>query len=170
MQKEFPEDQEITTFVATFAPLLAGAMRLRTLRLRDRQFYTEARKTKQAIIDAAEHPARHPGIQRIQDIFRQKAHRLYHWAGDRKVPAENTFAERDLRGLVIARKVSFGSQSDAGPRTREVLMTALLTLKKRYPDFQARFKTPSTEPPRVPASTPTTSCSDQIPSNPPNTE
>jgi hypothetical protein len=33
--------------------------------------------------------------------------------------------------LVIARKVSFGSQADAGAKTREILMTTLLTLKKR---------------------------------------
>ncbi|NQT83870.1 hypothetical protein HQ563_12645 [bacterium] len=42
--------------------------------------------------------------------------------------------------MVIARKVSFGSQSDAGARTREILMTVLLTLKKRCHDFQSRFK------------------------------
>jgi transposase len=40
-------------------------------------------------------------------------------------------AERDLRPLVIARKVSFGSQSQAGALTRETLMTILHTLKKR---------------------------------------
>lgn len=42
------------------------------------------------------------------------------------MPAENNLAERELRPLVIARKVSFGSQSDAGARTREILMTTSL--------------------------------------------
>jgi len=46
------------------------------------------------------------------------------------VPADNNRAERELRPLVIARKVSFGSQSDAGAQTREILMTVLHTLKK----------------------------------------
>ena len=36
------------------------------------------------------------------------AHRLYHWADDRNVPADNNLAEQDLRPLVIARKISFG--------------------------------------------------------------
>ena len=86
-------------------------------------------------------PAQHPGVQRIQDFFREKADRLYHWARDRTVPADNNLAERDLRPLVIARKVSFGSQSDAGAHTREVLMTILYTLKKRSADPALAFKT-----------------------------
>jgi hypothetical protein len=41
---------------------------------------------------------------------------------------------------VIARKISFGSQSDAGAGTREILMTVLLTLVKRTPDVMTAFK------------------------------
>jgi hypothetical protein len=78
--------------------------------------------------------ARHPAIWKIQGIFREKADRLYHWAGDRNVPADNNLAERELRPLVIARKLSFGSQSEAGARTRETLMTVLHTLRKTSPD------------------------------------
>ena len=52
-------------------------------------------------------------------------------------PAENNRAERALRPLVIARKVSFGSQSEAGARTREILMTVLQTLALRT-DHPAR--------------------------------
>ncbi|HUT29315.1 MAG TPA: transposase, partial [Sedimentisphaerales bacterium] len=84
--------------------------------------------------------AGHPAIRRIQDIFREKADRLYHWADDRAIPADNNLAERELRPLVIARKLSFGSQSDAGARTRETLMTVLNTLKKKTPDVTAAFK------------------------------
>jgi hypothetical protein len=65
---------------------------------------------------------------------------MYHWAKDRRVPAENNLAERDLRPTVIARKVSFGSQSDAGALTRSVLMTVLHTLKKQGFDPAARLK------------------------------
>jgi hypothetical protein len=39
----------------------------------------------------------------------------------------------------FARKISFGSQSDAGARTREIL-TVLHTLKKRTPDVTIAFK------------------------------
>jgi transposase len=56
------------------------------------------------------------------------------------VPADNNRAERELRPLVIARKISFGSQSNAGARTREVLMTVLHTLKKRTSDVTIAFK------------------------------
>jgi len=141
LQKEFPHHQEVDTFVGTFAPLLAQAMGLRSLPISDREFYKRAKKTKQAIIGVVEGPARHPVIQRLQDIFHHKAHRMYHWADDRNVPAENNFAERQLRGVVIARKVSFGSQSDAGAQTREILMSVVLTLKQHFDDFQTRFKT-----------------------------
>jgi hypothetical protein len=37
----------------------------------------------------------------------------------------------NLRPTVIARKVSFGSSSDAGSRTRSILMSVLHTLNKR---------------------------------------
>ena len=72
---------------------------------------------------------------------REKAERLYHWAGDRSIPVDNNLAERELRPLVIARKISFGSQPDAGVRTREILMTVLHTLKKRTPDVTSAFRT-----------------------------
>jgi transposase len=50
------------------------------------------------------------------------------------VPAENNRAERELRPTVIARKVSFGSQSDRGCKTRSAIMSVLLTAKKRFPE------------------------------------
>jgi len=67
----------------------------------------------------------------MQDLFTVNTHRLYHWVQDRRVPPDNNLAERDLRPTVIARKVSFGSSSDAGARTRSVLMSVLHTLNKR---------------------------------------
>jgi len=41
---------------------------------------------------------------------------------------------------VIARKVSFGSQSDAGAHTRSVLITVLGSLKKRGVDVATYLK------------------------------
>ena len=55
------------------------------------------------------------------------------------MPADDNRAERELRPLVIARKLSFGSQSEAGARTREVLMSVLHTLRKRDADVTAAF-------------------------------
>jgi hypothetical protein len=41
---------------------------------------------------------------------------------------------------VIARKISFGSQSEQGAQTREILMTVLHTLRKRTSDVFGVFK------------------------------
>jgi len=61
-------------------------------------------------------------------IFRDNEASLYRWVEDRDVPADNNFAERTIRLLAIARKTSFGSQSDQGTKTRSILMTVLHTL------------------------------------------
>lgn len=140
LEKDFPENAEIKSFVEVLASQLANAISLRTLDITDKQFKRQAAKIKNEIINITNRQARHPAIQKIQDIFREKADRLYHWADDRNVPADNNLAERELRPLVIARKISFGSQSDAGAQTREILMTVLHTLKKRTSDVTNTFK------------------------------
>lgn len=48
--------------------------------------------------------------------------------------AVNNKAERELRPTVIARKVSFGSQSVKGAKTRSILTTILHTVQKRLKD------------------------------------
>jgi transposase len=140
LEKDFPENAEIKSFVDALAPQLTNAISLRTLDITDRQFKRQAAKIKNEILNIVNRRARHPAIQKIQDIFREKSSRLYHWAEDRNVPADNNLAERELRPLVIARKISFGSQSDAGAKTREILMTVLHTLKKTAPDVTTAFK------------------------------
>jgi hypothetical protein len=75
-----------------------------------------------------DHRAQHWGIHRIQDLFLANADRLYHWAEDRRIPAENRLTERDLGPTVIAREVSCGSQSDSRARTRGILTSVLHTL------------------------------------------
>lgn len=134
LQKEFPDNPEISRFVDTVLPQLSAAMSLRQQPLSKRQFKQQAAQIQEAIQRTMNASASHAGIQHIQNIFREKRHRLYRWALDPRIPAENNRAERELRPLVIARKVSFGSQSDAGAQTREVLMSVLLTLKKRTHD------------------------------------
>lgn len=140
IEQEFPDNAEIHNFVETFGPLLSQAIHLRTLNLSDREFKRHAEEIKTKIISAVHQEARHPAIQSIQTIFREKAERLYHWAEDPHIPADNNLAERELRPLVIARKVSFGSQSERGAETRGILMTILHTLRKRTPDVAVAFK------------------------------
>src|SRR5882672_1254491 len=129
--KEFPEDKEVDRFCSTMIGLLSEAMHLRSKTITDKQYYRQATKLKTEIAVAVNATASHLGIRRIQDIFRNNEHRLYHWVKNRAVPAENNRAERELRPTVIARKVSFGSQSEAGAKTREVLQSLIQTIKKR---------------------------------------
>jgi transposase len=140
IEEEFPQNTEIAAFVGALAPQIAAAITLRTLNITDRQYYEEAAKIKNTIIRSVESRARHPGIHKIQDIFRRHPDRLYRWADDRSIPADNNLAERELRPLVIARKISYGSQSEAGAKTRETIMTVLHSLKKRTPDSAGTLK------------------------------
>lgn len=134
LEKEFPGEAEITSFVSVVAPQLSLAMKLRGQPISDDEFYRRAAGLRDEIKAAMGRPAKHLAIRRIQDIFRENADRLYHWADDRSVPADNNVAERDLRPSVIARKVSFGSVTDAGAKTRSVLTTVAATRKKRGGD------------------------------------
>lgn len=130
LTRQFPDQDEVAAFVESLSPLLAEAMGLRALRLPRKEFDRRAANLKRRIIAVVRRPSIHPAIQRMQDIFHLNRKRIYHWARDPAIPAENNLAERDLRPLVIARKVSFGSQSEAGALTRETLMTILHTLRK----------------------------------------
>jgi transposase len=140
LEKEFPDVAEVTALGSTVAPQLALAMGLRTQPISDLEFSRQATALKAQSIATMEQPAQHLGIRRIQEIFRATADRLSHGAEDRRMPAENNLAERDLRPTVIARKVSFGSQSDAGAHPRGVLMSVLHTMKKRQVEVVAPLK------------------------------
>ena len=57
--------------------------------------------------------------------------RLWTFAYSKGMEPTNNLAERDLRRLVIWRKISFGSQSDRGCRFVERIMSVSTTLRKR---------------------------------------
>ena len=139
LEKQFPTVGEVSQFVGSFAPLLADAMKLRSQPLSPAAFSQQARELKAQIQTLVQAPAQHPGVQKIQNLFREKAARLYHWAKSPTIPADNNRAERELRPLVIARKISFGSQSEQGAQTREILMSVLHTLRKRTSDIFGAF-------------------------------
>lgn len=131
LEKEFPEEMEIKRFVSCVSSLLSKAMNLRNKKISDKKYYDQARYLKEKIMEAMNSPGKHPGIQKIQDIFREKTDRLFHWVENRSVPPDNNYAERELRPTVIARKVSHGSQSKQGAKTRSIMMSVLHTVKKR---------------------------------------
>jgi hypothetical protein len=106
-------------------------MHLGAQKISDKEYYRKARKLKKEIMRVCRSPARHLGIRSYQHIFTTHEDRLFHWVEDRRVPAHNNRAERELRPTVIARKVSFGSGSDAGAETRSMLMSVLHTLNKQ---------------------------------------
>jgi hypothetical protein len=139
LRDEFADQAEVQSFATTVIPLLADAMHLHSKPLSDEQYYREAGQLKGQIERAMKAEARHPGVRSIQNLFVEKAARMYQWASDRRVPADNNRAERELRPTVIARKVSFGSQSEGGAKTRETLMSVLQTLKKRVKDPVQKF-------------------------------
>jgi transposase len=140
LEKDFPDSEEVRTFVSVMAPLLASAMKLRTQPIQDPDFYPQAAQIKTQILAAVDAPSMHLGIRRIQEIFSENGPRLYHWAQDRRISADNNLAERDLRPTVIARKVSFGSVSDAGANTRGILMSILYSLKKHRFNVEYHLK------------------------------
>jgi hypothetical protein len=87
------------------------AMSLRTACAGDpAAYFVQAALIRRTIETIALAPARHPSVQGIQNIFRENGQRLWHWAEDPRAPAENNTAERAVRPLAIARKVSHGSQ------------------------------------------------------------
>jgi transposase len=138
--KEFPEVGEVSQFVESFAPPLARAMKLPAQELSATRFHQQALELKAQIQRLLQAPAQHPSMQKIQNIFREKAARLYHWTKSSALPADNNRAERELRPLAIARKISFGSQSQQGAQTREILMSVLHTLRKGTHDVFGAFK------------------------------
>jgi transposase len=139
LAKDFPDEPEVSRFVAQLAPLLSQAMQLRAQKLTRVEFVQRALELKMDIKTLVHTSAKHPGVQKIQNIFRENSARLYHWANNPAIPAENNATERELRRLVIARKISFGSQSENGARTRETLMSVLHTLAKRTDDLFGTF-------------------------------
>ena len=131
LEKEFPDQSEVRCFVETVAPLLSAAMSLRGQGLSLREYRRGAKKIHRKLVGAMNRPARHLAIRNMQDLFRKHSKPLYHWPRGPTIPAENNLAERELRPLVVARKISFGSQSKTGAHTREVLRSVLHTLRNR---------------------------------------
>jgi transposase len=134
IERQFPDVPEVAAFVAHLAPLLSDAMALRREARNRAQYRCRARRLKARIQRAIRRPARHPAVQSYQDIFRQHRDKLYHWVDDPDVPPDNNTAERGLRPTVIARKLSFGSQSKRGASTREILMSIIGTISLRTHD------------------------------------
>jgi transposase len=73
---------------------------------------------------------------------------LFPFVADPAVPPTNNAAERALRPLVVARKISGGTRSKQGSRTRMVLQSLVATFDLRGLDPIAEFRDLLTAPPQ----------------------
>jgi len=134
LEEEFPDSVEVKKFVSELATELTRAIKLRGLGLPLDEYRNQAKQIQMRIEQITATTSQHLGIRRIQCIFRDKKDRMYQWVQDPEISPENNRAERELRPTVVARKVSFGSQSKQGAKTRSRIMSVLWTAKKRFPD------------------------------------
>ena len=73
--------------------------------LEDGDYHDEAKRIKDEMLKMINAQAKDPGLQKCQDIFRRHSGRIFQWAENRSVPAEDNMSERGVRRTVIARKV-----------------------------------------------------------------
>ncbi len=131
LEVEFEANLEVKNYPRAMKTGLTDAMQLRNRGLKKAEYRAEAENIKAKIFELSGRQAAHPAIRKWQDFFVEKAERLYQWCENAEIPAENNYAEREIRKVVIARKMSYGSQSKAGAKTRETWTSILQTLKKR---------------------------------------
>ncbi len=72
LEKEFPDNGEVSAFTSVVIPLISSAIKLRKQPIDDVEFYSKASAIRSEIESAMNQPAHHLGIRRIQDIFRKK--------------------------------------------------------------------------------------------------
>jgi len=131
LESEFEPNEEVKSYAKQMKICLTDAMQLRNRGLKETEYVKQATEIKEQILKLSDRQAKHPAIRKWQDFFVEKEARLYQWSKSSEVPAENNYAEREIRKVVIARKMSFGSQSQAGAKTREIWTSILQSLKKR---------------------------------------
>jgi transposase len=127
LQDEFENQAEVREYTTGMANLLSFAMHLKASPISDKDYYRQAQLIQTQMEGWTAKPFQHIGIRAMQKIFSEKSQRLYHWVTDRRIPCENNYAERQIRKAVLSRKVSFGSQSANGAKTRGTIMSYLMT-------------------------------------------
>ena len=116
LEQELAENEEITNYCSQMRLHLSDAMQLSKRGFPQSQYRIEAEKIKMQILGLSDCQAEHPAIRRWQDSFVEKSQKLYQPNESSQNPAENNYAEREIIKVVIARKMSFGSQSTEGQK------------------------------------------------------
>lgn len=108
------------------------------LRLKDAKHGAEARASRRTLLGArleqliADNEANDNGnVRRYLKRLRRHRDELFTFLDYAGVPADNNFAEREIRPAVMLRKRAQGNQSDRGAVTSAVLMSVFRTLRKR---------------------------------------
>lgn len=133
---EFPDEPKVAAFVDNLVRVLSQAIKLQKAPISDLEYYESAQFVSSQILAITSKEEEHFGIKSVQSIFQNNTHRLYHWVTNRSIPSHNNSSEQQIRRHVISRKVSFGSQSIKGAKTRSTLYSVLATAKKRNPDVK----------------------------------
>ena len=128
-----PDNKEYQKYIPKFLDYLKEAMTLRN-RLKGEDYNDESRRIRDDILKWIASPVKDGRLKGYFDYMTEMKHRFFQWVDHPEVEAENNLAERRLRSLVIARKVSLGSQSEKGLKTRETLMSIIDTIKLRCDD------------------------------------
>ena len=131
LETEFETNEEVRNYTRAMKICLTDAMQLRKRGLSQAEHRQQAAAIKKKMLALSHSQAAHPAIRKWQDFYVEKSERLYQWCESKEIPAENNYAEREIRKTVIARKISYGSQSQAGAKTREIWTSVLQSLKKR---------------------------------------
>jgi len=131
LEQEFETNEEVKNYTSQMKLHLTDAMQLRKRNVSELEYQKQSQTIKLKILELSDRQANHPAVRRWQDFFVEKRERLYQWCESALIPAENNYAEREIRKVVIARKMSYGSQSKEGAKTRENWTSVLQSLKKR---------------------------------------
>lgn len=131
LESEFETNEEVKNYTREMKLHLTDAMQLRKRGLNEETYLKQANQIKEKMLALSQRQARHPAVRKWRDFYVEKEKRLYQWCKSSLIPAENNYAEREIRKTVIARKMSYGSQSQAGAKTREIWTSILLSLQKR---------------------------------------
>ena len=106
LEQEFETSEEVNNYTCQMKLHLTDAMQLRKRNLKEAEYLAQAQAIKLKIEELSNRQAKHPAVRRWQDFFLEKASRLYQWCQSAEIPAENNYAEREIRKIVIARKMS----------------------------------------------------------------
>jgi hypothetical protein len=146
LEHEYPEDVDLAAWIAgirAIYDLATGeqpgeetAATPQTTRARERR----ARRYEQQLLALCPQTmAAHRPEATLAKRIRRYSDELFTFVRDPRVPATNNAAERNLRPLVIARKISGGTRSEEGSSTRMILASLAATARLRGVDASIAF-------------------------------